>query len=196
MTGEKIDLTVHIPEVLVDPSSGYTQADLEYGCQIDKLNGARIDIQGGSKKGIVGILHNASTIADYGVTDSATVAGHNLVLGGWCVIEGGIDRHVWSADGGVTWHTLTGYGRDAGAPDSAIIEASYARSNKTYQFTMAADGAKGSFQGAEGKNPTGLCIDLEEYAGQTVNIILGVVPAKDTSTILPIYYIAKVKVAQ
>ena len=195
-TGEKIDLTVHIPEVLVDPSSGYTQADLEYGCQIDKLNGARIDIQGGSKKGVVGILHNASTIADYGVTDSATVAGHNLVLGGWCVIEGGIDSHVWSADGGVTWHTLTGYGRVAGAPDSAIIEASYARSNKTYQFTMAADGAKGSFQGAEGKNPTGLCIDLEEYTGQTVNIILGVVPAKDTSTILPIYYIAKVKVAQ
>ena len=106
-TGEKIDLTVRIPEVLVDPSSGYTKASLEYGAQIDYINGVLVSTTGGTKKGTVGIMHNASTIADRSVTDCATVAGYNLVFGGWCVVEGGVDHYVWSADGGKSWNKIT-----------------------------------------------------------------------------------------
>ena len=141
-------------------------------------------------------MHNATAIADYGVADSATVTGHNLVLGGWCVVEGGVDSYVWSADGGKTWNTLTNYGRGPADANEDMANAAYARSNKTYEFSVGADTVNGTFQGKEGNNPTGLCIDLEAYAGETVNVIFGVIPAKDTSTILPIFYIARVKVAK
>ena len=193
-TGEKIDLSV--PSVLVDPSSGYTLSDIEYGAQIDKINGVSIGIQGSSKAGVASILHNNGTIADRTVTDCATVEGYNLVLGGWCVIEGGVDRYVWSADGGKTWHNALSFGRSPGNAESAMIDAAYERSNKSYTFTLEADSANGTFQGAEGKNPTGLSLNLEDYSGQTVNIIFAAVPKKDMSTILPIFYITRVKVSE
>lgn len=196
LTGEKIDLTPYVPEVLVDPSSGYTMSTLEYGAQLDRLNGQSTSTSGGAKKGTVGYMYNASAIAEYGVTDSATVAGHNLVISGWCVVQGGIDRYVWSADGGLTWQDLESYGKKPGAASEAMITAAYARSNKTYEFTHAADSANGAFQGVGGNNPTGLSVDLEAYKGQTVNIIFGAVPASDTATILPLFYIARVKVAE
>ena len=195
-TGEKIDLTVHIPEVLVDPSSGYTLSTLEYGAQMDYINGVLVSTTGGTKKGIAGIMHNASTIADRSVTDCATVAGDNLVFGGWCVVEGGVDHYVWSADGGKTWHTVADFGRSTASASANNINASFARSNQTYEFTIENDGANGSFSGTAGNNPKGLAADLEEYKGQTVNVIFGAVPKKATSTILPIFYIAKVKVAE
>ena len=75
----------------------------------------------------------------------------------------------------------------------AMIDAAYARSTKSYTFTTA-DAVKGNFQGDRGEKPTGLSIYLEEYKGRTVNIIIGAVPAKDTSTILPMFYIGQVKV--
>lgn len=195
-TGEKIDLTVRIPEVLVDPSSGYTKASLEYGAQIDYINGVSVSTTGGTKKGTAGIMHNASTIADRSVTDCATVAGYNLVFGGWCVVEGGVDHYVWSADGGKTWHKVEDFGRSTASASANNISAALARSNQTYEFTLEADGANGSFSGTAGNNPKGIAADLEAYKGQTVDVIFGAVPAKDTSTILPLYYISRVKVAE
>ena len=195
-TGEKIDLTVRIPEVLIDPSSGFTKSSLEYGAQIDYINGVSASTTGGTKKGTAGIMHNASTIADRSVTDCATVAGYNLVFGGWCVVEGGVDHYVWSADGGKTWHSVEDFGRSTASASANNISAALARSNQTYEFTLDADGANGSFSGTAGNNPKGIAADLEAYKGQTVDVILGAVPAKDTTTIIPLYYIARVKVAQ
>lgn len=195
-TGEKIDLTVKVPDTLVDPSSGYTKAELEYGAQMDYINGVLVSTTGGSKKGAVGIMHNASTIADRSVTDCATVEGYNLVFGGWCVVEGGVDHYVWSADGGVTWHETVDFGKSTSSASANNINVANARSNQTYEFTLETDGANGSFSGTAGNNPKGIAANLEAYKGQTVDIIFGAVPAKDTSTILPLYYIARVKVAQ
>ena len=195
-TGEKIDLTVKVPDTLVDPSSGYTKAELEYGAQMDYINGVLVSTTGGSKKGTVGIMHNASTIADRSVTDCATVEGYNLVFGGWCVVEGGVDHYVWSADGGVTWHETVDFGKSTSSASANNINVANARSNRTYEFTLEADGANGSFSGTAGNNPKGIAADLEAYKGQTVDVIFGAVPAKDTSTILPLYYISRVKVAE
>ncbi len=195
-TGEKIDLTVKVPDVLVDPSSGYTKAELEYGAQMDYINGVLVSTTGGSKKGTAGIMHNASTIADRSVTDCATVEGYNLVFGGWCVVEGGVDHYVWSADGGVTWHETVDFGKSTSSASTNNITVANARSNQTYEFTLEADGANGSFSGTAGNNPKGIAANLEAYKGQTVDVIFAAVPAKDTGTILPIFYIAKVKVAE
>jgi hypothetical protein len=141
-------------------------------------------------------MHNASTISDRSVTDCATVAGYNLVFGGWCVVEGGVDHYVWSADGGKTWHSVEDFGRSTASASANNISAALARSNQTYEFTLDADGSNGSFSGTAGNNPKGIAADLEAYKGQTVDVIFGAVPAKDTTTILPLYYIARVKVAQ
>ena len=190
------EATPEVPEVLVDPSSGYTHAKLEYGAQIDKINGINNSVQGGSKAGVTIVKHNASTIADHTVDNRAEVEGYYLAIGGWCVVEGGVSKYVWSADGGKTWHEATPYGRSAGSASQPMIEAAYARSNKTYNFTIDTDAANGTYQGAQGSNPTGLGICLEEYKGQSVNIIYGVIPAKDTSSVLPLFYITGVKVAE
>ena len=29
-----------------------------------------------------------------------------IYLSGWCVVDGGVDKYVWSADGGETWHDM------------------------------------------------------------------------------------------
>jgi hypothetical protein len=88
------------------------------------------------------------------------------------------------------------FGKSTSSASATNINVANARSNHTYEFTLEADGANGSFSGTAGNNPKGIAADLEAYKGQTVDVIFGAVPAKDTTTILPLYYIARVKVAQ
>ena len=195
-TGDKIGTAAEVPGVLVDPSSGYTLSTLEYGAQLDDINGINFAIQAGSgpHRGLGAHQFLGSAIADKSVTGCATVPGYNLVLGGWAVVEGGISKFVWSADGGKTWHETESFGVTPVNSNSAMIEAAYARSNMTCNFTES-DAVGGNFQGTRGNDPTGICANLEAYKGQTVNVIFGVIPAKDTSTILPMFYIGQVKVA-
>ena len=194
-TGEIISMTLKIPEVLVQPSSGYTMSTLEYGAQLDDINGVQYAIQAGSgsHRGLGTHQLFGTTIANMDVENYGKVEGYNLVFGGWAVVEGGIDRYVWSADDGATWHDVISFGKTPSTAASAMVEAAYARSAKAYNFT-AADAVRGNFQGNRGNTPTGIAANLEAYKGSTVNIIFGAVPAKDTSTILPMFYIGQVYV--
>ncbi len=197
ITGEVVSLYPDIPETLVQSESGYTQADLEFGAQLDYINSTALSLMSGSAGyGVSGYQLMGNTIADMDVTDSATVAGYNLVFAGWCAMEGGVDRYVWSADGGKTWFDAEDYGITPGEANSAILAAGYGRSNKTVEFSAAVEGVNGTFQGSGGNNPRGLACDLEAYKGQTVNVIIGAVSAKDTTTIQPLFYIGQVNVAE
>ena len=197
-TGEIIDTTPTIPEIYVDPSSGYTEANLEFGAQIDYINGISVGLMAGSGDhfGIGGHTLLSHAIAGMDVTDSATVKGHYITLAGWCVIEGGVDSYVWSADGGKTWNKVEEYGVTPARAGEPIINGALGRSNQTVEFTVANDGANGTFQGSGGNNPTGIACNLEEYKGQTVNIIFGVIPTKAQSAIQPLFYISNVEVAE
>ena len=195
-TGNVIGTKPTIPQVLVDPSSGYTQSTLQFGAELDNLNGTHYGISAGSKTGIASYQFFEGTIADSSVQDSATVSGYKLVISGWCVVEGGVDRYVWSADGGKTWNNIELYSLSSiGSANSAMIDAAGGRA-KNYTFSLTTDIQNGGFQGNKGANPTGIAFDLEAYKGQTVDIIFAAVPAKDTTTILPLYYIGQIKVAE
>ena len=195
-TGEVVSLYPDIPETLVQSESGYTQADLEFGAHLDYINGKTCVLMSGSSSGVVGYQLMGNAIADIDIENSATVAGHNLVLAGWCVLEGGVDRYVWSADGGKTWYDVETYGKEIDPAYQALVDAAYERTNKTVGFTIDKDGANSAFQGASGNSPTGLSCNLEEYKGQKVDVIIGAVPAKDTTTIQPLFYIGQVTVAE
>ena len=196
-TGAKISTSVNLPEVLVDPSSGYTLSTLEYGGEIDYINGVVSAIEAGSNPGLgVGAYQVfGSAIADKSVENCATVPGYNLVFAGWSVVEGGIEKYVWSADGGKTWHDTTAFGLEPSKANAAMINSAYVRSGNTYRFTTA-DAEKGNFQGSPGNDPVGIALNLEQYRGQTVDVIFGAIPKKDTSSILPMFYIGQVKVAE
>ena len=112
------------------------------------------------------------------------------------IAEGGIEKYVWSADGGKTWNKVEEYGVTPARVGEPIINGALGRSNQTVEFTVANDGANGTFQGSGGNNPTGIACNLEAYKGQTVNIFFGVIPTKDKSTIQPLFYIGNVEVAE
>lgn len=198
LTGATAKLNLTLPEVLVDPSSGYTLGNLEFGAQIDNINGKGVALESGSSAsyGIKCYNYFGKTIADATVTDCATVNGYNLVLGGWCAVEGGVNRYVWSADGGKTWHNASGYGTDGARPytaNSEILKVAKGRANN-YNFTLASDAKNGAFQGPGGNNPKGLTVNLEAYKGKTVDVLFGIVPEAAQNTIIPMFYIGQVSV--
>jgi hypothetical protein len=153
---------------LIDPSSGYTKAEnLTYKTMVDTINGTRAASTSHSTHKNVRIL-----------TDISTGAKLQLEFAGWCVLEGGIEKFVWSIDGGKTWYdfagndTLTNPGTDimkfAGDPLKSMENA----------------GVNGRFQ-----DNGHLVADLSAYEGQTLDFIFAAIPAKDTTTLLPLYFL-------
>ena len=126
---------------------------------------------------------------------------YEIKLSGWAVCDGGIDRYVYSADGGKTWHDMTFTGTNVMADrnlkdkDGNIIEvvsgwtyAEYGVEQKLNQQTIynnansnfvtfdASDGANCNFEGLA------LCADLEPYKNQPdLDIIIAAVPATNTN---------------
>lgn len=197
-TGEIIDNTISLPDTFVDPSSGYTQADLEFGAHVDFINGITVTLFAGSGDHLGVGRHELAghAIAGKDVEDRATVKGTYLVFAGWCIVEGGVDSYVWSADGGKTWNKVEEYGLTPSTAYEAIVSASFGRSDQTVKFTVENDGRNGAFQGDNGNNPTGIACNLEAYKGQTVAVILGAIPSKDKGSIQPLFYISNVEVAE
>ena len=177
--------------MLVDPSSGYTQSTLEFGAQLDNVNGKGVGLQAGSGIGVAGKILGVNTIS----ANDATVSGYNLVVSGWCIVQGGINKYLWSPDDGKTWYEFGGVEDNTRTAGNEIVSAANGRTNKTVTFTSS-DAATGSFQGSGGNNPKGLIINLEGYKGETVNIIIGAVPQNNTSSIVPLFYIGKINVAE
>ena len=161
-TGEK-----YVP-TYIHSSSNYTQADLWFGSIIDSINGNTVSLNSYKRKSVISIYRGAS------VTKNMT-----LYLEGWAAAEGGINKYVWSADGGKTWNDCIGLDTLAEATDD-IVKNAFAATGYAYG---EADKKNGKFQKTNG----GLTIDLSAYEGQTVNVTLAAVPENDTSTLLLLY---------
>ena len=164
------------PHYYVDPASGWTVSDVRYASMIDFING-RGDGDG---------AHNSrGTNSDkpldkieYGHT---TVDGGKLALAGWAIAQGGIEKYMWSADGGKTWqecslYQRTGYNSVSGNP-GILAAANQFFAALGYDVTEHPD--RIIFQGIEG-TPSGVCADLTAYAGQTVDVIFALVPNGDS----------------
>ena len=125
---------------------------------------------------------------------------NRLLISGWCIAEGGIDKYLWSADGGKTWNEII----YIAAPDRPEIKNGSAdhirvaeERLKTYKFKdTEASVAYSVFQTAlgSGVNAAGIAADLSAYAGQTVNVTFCAVPKSAPNTLCPIVHIKGVTV--
>ena len=106
-----------------------------------------------------------------------------LRVSGWCIIEGGVSKYVWSMDGGKTWYDIEG-NRNYG--NSAMLDAAERTLNYTFESELTVVNAH--FQGCGT-----LIIDLYDYRGETLNIIIGAVPMEDESSVATLFYVSNFK---
>ena len=126
-----------------DENSEYTELDAYFGAQIDSVNGVAGAIQSGTLAGGIS-------------SDKALSPDENGIINlkGWCALEGGIEKYVWTADGGKTWYDCGGKFSNS---YNEIINVAQKRAGVTFSDFEAAK-INGSFQGE------GLLLDLTPYA--------------------------------
>ncbi len=172
----------------IGKNSGYTAATVPYVSRIDFVNGkgdgepgnAPYNNKGGMTSRIDTLLYNGPTAAEA-----------KLALSGWTLVYGGVEKYVWSADGGKTWHDAALYNRDSFDPASgAYIDSANGTAPGTDFSPYASEGL---YQGQEGV-PQGVAADLSAYVGKTVNVTFAAVPKTDTATLCIIGHIEKVRV--
>ena len=167
----------------VDPSSGYTLSDAAYGTNIDAINGSAINwTAGNSKYGVSVIEFGGNTLSD-----------GSIVIGGWTVVDGGVYKYIWSADGGKTWykvgfHTIAGAGSGAGTAHYNVI------TKKIGAHTFSEGSAKNSTYQVAANTVGGIALNLTAYNGQTVDVIFAAVPVNNTETICPLVLLKGVTV--
>lgn len=172
-------------DLCVDPEGKYTISDKVFGTNIDFINGESLVWDGGNSKAGVSVI-------DYSKT---TLSDGSLVISGWTVVDGGIEKYIWSADGGKTWyktglHTIKGIGNGAGAAHYKVV------TNKIGSHTFSDDTPFNSVYQVSAANPLGgIALNLTPYTGQTVDVVFAAVPAKATDTVCPLILFKNVTVA-
>lgn len=160
-------------DTYIDASSGYHRSELTYAGNVDFINGYGdkgakepfASKQNSLKLGPTVIMHNASTVEGTFI----------LCFAGWTVVDSGIEKYVWSADGGKTWHDASLYNKTGyGDPGDAIKDAA----NKRAEKDLSAYYTGTTFQGASG-SPSGVAADLSDYKGKTVNVTFAAIPKDD-----------------
>ena len=196
MTGESSSTTPKLPEKLVN-SDQFTESNLPFGAHIDFINGAIANLGAGSGHGISAINLFGKAIADDTIADGALVDGANLVASGWLVVEGGVNKYVWSADGGVTWQDVSFYNLGSYRSLKEGEEHVGVASNRAngHIFTYE-DGINCKFPGTASTEPCGISADLSAYVGKTVDVIFAAVPESAPSTVCPFLYVGKVTVKE
>ena len=155
----------------IDPSSGYTESDLKYASILDFINDSTANI--------------SSTSLKEGLYIKSGVLPNNLKaikLNGWCCVEGGVEKYVYSIDGGKTWLECTYVAVDA---DDYMLEvAGKNAGGEGYTFSdTEATRKNAKFQSSGNRQ---VLIDLSNVEG-TVDVILAAVPALDTSTLVLLF---------
>lgn len=174
----------------VDVSSGWSVSDVRYMGMIDFINGAGDGDGAYNSRGT-----NSDKALDKIEYNGTTVDGGMLAINGWAVAEGGIDKYMWSADGGKTWQecSLYNYGAFGGLVAGQGIAAAANNFFAASGYDVMNHPDKIVFQGTEGK-ASGVAADLSAYAGQTVDVVFALVPALDTDELCIITVIEQVQV--
>ncbi len=163
----------------VDPSSPYKLSDTVYGSIIDFVNGEKQDASANSKEGV------------YLVDFVGKAAADRVTLAGWTVVDGGVEKYVWSADGGKTWQDaelwlIGSIGSGAGTAHYNVVQKKIG----AYSFS-ASSNLNSTYQHNGGG---GLMANLSAYTGQTVNVVFAAVPKNAPDTICLITCVQHVKV--
>lgn len=172
--------------VFVDPSSGYTMNEIPFGSWLDYLNGATL-----SK----GVAHDkAVNIIKY---NNTTIAGSLITLSGWAIAEGGVEKYVWSADGGKTWNEAPLYKRSAfeAATDAHFAAVTDISTTNYVIKDQVASNVNVRFQGNKiGAESSGIVADLSTYAGQTVDLTFAAVPKANNKSLCILVHLQNVEV--
>lgn len=191
--------TVDAPPALesyIHPESNYTLSDLYYVSNLDGINGISIGRRTANftSTEVITFHYNSRTVMPGTVTNNLLYSGTHLIASGWAVVEGGASKYVWSVDGGKTWNDAELCGRALSPASSAMVDKAHEITNNQHTFSATNDIANGSFQGMNANNARGICADLSDYVGQTVNLIFAIVPAANENTLCPIVYVTGIKV--
>ena len=176
----------------IDKSSGYVKSSVSYASTIDMING-----MGGAATHFTGVGSQSNKDVQVHKHGGTTVAGSKLVFSGWAVANGGIEKYVWSADGGKTWNDVVLYnGTGIGNVQQAHVDALVGRTGATVT-DLEATKRNGHFQGSVGSGENvqnALAADLSEYAGQTVNITFAAVPYTEPDSLCIILHVTDITV--
>lgn len=183
---------IYDPSIFVDNSSDYKLSDTPYFSRIDTLNGFGPNgvtdkaYDGGSddKKGVAKIAYNKDSTPD-----------KCLAMAGWALVYGGIEKYVWSADGGKTWNDVKLYSLGAllNAHDG-MLSFTELKYGSSVDFSGNLENAV--YQGALNGKPCGIAADLSAYSGQTVNVTFAAVSKADPSSICVLAHITGVNVVE
>ena len=194
---EMFETGKYVPVVYVDPNSGYKESSgIVHASSIDMING-----MGGSGAPTFGYRGgNSTTGIDKFNHNGTTLDGGKLVFSGWTVVDGGIEKFVWSIDGlnwyDATFHQMT----EMGKLGQAHINATQSYTGAT--VTDVENSIKGGgYQGNIGPtNPAdrarGLACELLKVAkvGEIVNVRFAAVPRNAPDQLCLIAYVKNVEV--
>lgn len=114
---------------------------------------------------------------------------YKIFLKGWAVVDGGIDKYVYSIDGGITWYDMVFNGdsdtTDGDDPDGILDDAEYGINQHVQGQTTVSGGTDWiDFDANDATNcrfdDFTLSADLKDYATQAnLDIIIAAVPAEN-----------------
>jgi hypothetical protein len=177
--------------IAADNSQGYTVSDSHYFSRVDSINGsgpagsttAAYDMGSNDKTGIAYMVYNGTSTAD-----------KKLVMAGWTLVKGGVEKYVWSADGGKTWNDVTLVGRSK--LDSAYAGLySYTATKYGSEVDFSDCVANSAYQSTLGK-VGGIGADLSAFAGETVSVTFAAVPATGNDSLCILLHVEGVRVAE
>ena len=163
-TGEKYQ------KEYVSPESGYVQSEISFGAVLDFISGIPSNAPSDTSKGGIVSIYNATVTRDY-----------SLVIQGWCAADGGIEKYVYSVDGGKTW--LDVGGKFTTPTDEAIVNLAQKNAGVTFVDAEAAKKNCSFQRGATG----GIFIDLGEFKDSKIDVTFAAIPAGKTNELILLY---------
>lgn len=181
---------------VIDPNNvnGYKASSVHYFARFDSINGYgpgqsigyAYDTGSNDVSGFSVFKYNGDATAD-----------KRLVLAGWNLVQGGVEKYVWSADGGKTWNEVVLHGYSV-LDDASSGMLDYAKIKYPLNINFSQSCLNSSYQGGLSgpSSARGIAADLSQYAGQTVDVTFAVVPSAESDSLCILAHITGVKVPQ
>ena len=163
-------------EIIIDPEADLKLSSLPYGSALDSVNSATAAINVGSKDGEYKSFIGAKV--------DRSLA---LALKGWCVVEGGVSKYIWSVDCGLTWNDCDNAEALITVPNN-VLGVARALSSSSAFSDVEASIVNSCFQAS-----AGLVIDLSSYHKKTVDVLVAAVPAAEPDSMILLYRIPDVE---
>ena len=163
-TGEKYQ------KEYISSDSGFIKSEISFGAVLDFISGIPYNTPSDTSKGGIVSIYNATVTRDY-----------SLVIQGWCAADGGIEKYVYSVDGGKTWHDVEG--KFITPSDAAIVNLAQKNAGVTFADAEASKKNCNFQRGATG----GIIVDLTAFKDSTVDVTLAAIPAGKTNELILLY---------